>query len=212
MTRMIMLGPPGAGKGTQAQRLAAHLRIPQISTGDMLRAAVAAGTELGKQAKSIMEAGGLVSDEIVIGIVKERLAQDDAKAGFIFDGFPRTVPQAEALDAAGVGIDLVLDVAVPEALLIERISGRISCKSCGAMFHKVYGPPRVEGVCDRCGGTELYVRADDQEEVVRNRLQSYHAKTAPLASFYSAKGVLREVDGVGEVDEVLSRILAAMGA
>lgn len=212
MTRMIMLGPPGAGKGTQAQRLAAHLKIPQISTGDMLRAAVAAGTELGKQAKSIMEVGGLVSDEIVIGIVKERLAQDDAKAGFIFDGFPRTVPQAEALDSAGVEIDLVLDVAVPEALLIERISGRISCGACGAMFHKVYGPPKVEGVCDRCGGTQLYTRGDDQEEVVRNRLQSYHAKTAPLASFYRAKGVLREVDGVGEVDEVLSRILAAMGS
>ena len=211
MVRLIMLGPPGAGKGTQAQRLARELGIPQISTGDMLRAAKAAGTAMGKEAARYMSAGELVPDEVVVGIVKDRLEEPDAEGGFILDGFPRTVPQAEALDEAGVTIDMASDVDVPEELLVARITGRLSCRSCGAMYHKLFSPPAREGVCDSCAGTDLYVRADDKEEVVVGRLSAYHAKTAPLAAFYEGRGVLRKVDGVGTLDEIQARIQAVLG-
>jgi adenylate kinase len=210
MARLIMLGPPGAGKGTQAKRLSVALGVPQISTGDMLRAAVSAGTKMGLEAQSYMIRGALVPDEVVVGIVKERLSEADAAAGFILDGFPRTLPQAEALEAAGVGIDRVLDVVVPDELLVERITGRLSCASCGAMYHKTYHPSVQEGICDACGAEGLYVREDDKEEVVRARQEAYHAKTAPLAGFYQARGVLVAVDGVGELDEVFARALLAV--
>lgn len=210
MARLIMLGPPGAGKGTQAQRLAQKLGIPQISTGDMLRAAKAAGTELGKLADSYMSSGKLVPDEVVVGIVRDRLQEPDTAGGFILDGFPRTVPQAAALAEAGVKLDAAIDVVVDEELLVERITGRLSCRSCGAMYHVVYNPPAAEGTCDQCGGTDLYVRGDDTEEVVRERLAGYHAKTAPLADHYRALGILHGIDGVGELDEVQARIMAVL--
>lgn len=206
MARLIMLGPPGAGKGTQAQRLAGKMGIPQISTGDMLRAAVAAGTEMGKQANAFMSAGKLVPDEVVVGIVRDRLAESDASGGFILDGFPRTVPQAEALDAAGVSLDAAIDVTVDEDLLVARITGRLTCRDCKTMYHVQYNPPAEGGVCKNCGGTDLYQRADDKAEVVRQRLESYHAKTAPLADFYRQRGLLHAVDGVGELDDVQARI------
>jgi adenylate kinase len=210
MARLIMLGPPGAGKGTQAKRLSAKLEIPQISTGDMLRAAVAAGTEMGKAAQGYMSRGDLVPDEVVVGIVRDRLAEEDAAGGFILDGFPRTVPQAEALEKAGVSLDAVIEVQVDDALLVGRITGRISCRGCGAMYHVEHNPPAKEGVCDACGGTDLYVRADDKEEVVRSRLKSYYAKTAPLVGFYKERGVLKVVDGVGDLDQVQARIQAVL--
>jgi adenylate kinase len=210
MVRLIMLGPPGAGKGTQAQRLAKALAIPQISTGDMLRAAKAAGTEMGLEAARYMSEGKLVPDEVVVGIVKDRLAEEDAAGGFILDGFPRTLPQARALDDAGVVIDLAIDVDVAEELLVERITGRLSCRSCGAMYHKTYAPPSSEGVCDSCGASDLYVRGDDKKEVVVGRLEAYHEKTAPLASFYDNRGLLRRVDGEGSLDDVQVRIQAVL--
>lgn len=210
MARLIMLGPPGAGKGTQAKRLSAELGIPQISTGDMLRAAVAAGTEMGKAAQACMSRGDLVPDEVVVGIVRDRLAEEDAAEGFILDGFPRTVPQAEALEKAGVGLDAVIEVQVDDALLVGRITGRISCRGCGAMYHVEYNPPAKEGVCDACGSTDLYVREDDKEEVVRSRLESYYAKTAPLVGFYQDRGLLKVVDGVGDLDEIQARIQAVL--
>ncbi len=207
--RLIMLGPPGAGKGTQAQRLAAALGIPQISTGDMLRAAKAAGTAMGLEAARFMSVGELVPDEVVVGIVKERLEEADCAEGFILDGFPRTLPQARALEGAGVILDLAIDVQVDEGLLVERITGRQSCRGCGAMFHIKYAPSSVEGVCDVCNG-ELYVRDDDSAAVVISRLKSYHEKTAPLAAFYRERGILREVEGVGTLEEVQGRIVAIL--
>jgi adenylate kinase len=210
MVRLIMLGPPGAGKGTQAQRLAKALVIPQISTGDMLRAAKAAGTAMGLEAARYMSEGQLVPDEVVVGIVRDRLGETDASGGFILDGFPRTLPQARALDDAGVAIDLAIDVDVAESLLVERITGRISCRSCGAMYHKVYAPPSKEGSCDACDASDIYVRADDKEEVVVGRLKAYHEKTAPLAAFYDERGLLRRVNGEGSLDEVQGRIQAVL--
>jgi adenylate kinase len=204
-----MLGPPGAGKGTQAKRLSASLDIPQISTGDMLRAAKAAGTAMGREAERYMSAGELVPDDVVVGIVRERLGEADCQSGFILDGFPRTVPQAEALDVAGVSLDLVVDVSVPSELLMERVTGRLSCGGCGSMYHCKYNPPASEGVCDDCGSA-LYVRRDDTEEVFASRLSSYNAKTAPLAGFYQAKGILRSIDGVGSLDAVQARLRAAI--
>ena len=207
---LIFLGPPGAGKGTQAKMLVERYGIPQVSTGDILRAAVAEGTELGKKAKEYMEAGKLVPDEVVIGIIEERLKQSDCEKGFILDGFPRTVPQAEALDKVlekmGRKIDHVLTLDVPEEELIRRLTGRRTCKKCGAMYHIIFNPPKVEGVCDKCGG-ELYQRPDDNEETVRSRLSVYEQQTRPLIDFYEKKGLVRKIDGRGEIKEIFEQIV-----
>src|SRR6476619_7381500 len=205
---LILLGAPGAGKGTQAQPLAVRFGIPQISTGDMLRAARREGTPLGKKAEEYMNKGALVPDEVVIGLVEERLQQPDARAGFILDGFPRTIPQAEALDAVlkrlGRARIAVVDVQVPEAVLQERLGGRLSCPTDGASYHVKFTPPKKEGVCDTCG-TALIVRADDRPEAISKRLVEYHEKTAPLAAYYGKAGVLKSIDGVGELEVVLDR-------
>jgi len=210
---LILLGAPGAGKGTQAQRLATRFGIPQISTGDMLRAARRDGTPLGKKAEEYMNAGQLVPDEVVIGLVGERLGQADAKSGFILDGFPRTVPQADALGVVlqklGRGALRVVDVQVPEAVLHERLGGRLSCPKCGASYHKTLNPPKASNACDACG-SELITRKDDRPEAIAQRLEEYHAKTKPLVDYYRQKGLLREVDGVGELEVVLARISAAL--
>ena len=206
--KIIFIGPPGSGKGTQAKRLASRFAIPHISTGDMLREAVAGGTELGKQAAPIMAAGGLVSDDLMIGIINERLAKDDAKNGFILDGFPRTIVQAEKLDSiVGNGDDplRVLQLLVPDDAIVRRITLRRTCAQCGAIYHLENNPPANGSVCDRCGA-EVIARADDTEEAVRKRLESFHRQTMPVAAFYKAKQSLREVDGVGPVDEVFERI------
>jgi adenylate kinase len=205
-TRLLLLGAPGAGKGTQAKRLEAALGVPQISTGDMLREARAAETELGKRAGAAMDAGMLVPDEVVIGLVAERLARPDCREGFVFDGFPRTVAQAEALAALGASLETVLLIDVPEEDLVERITGRMSCASCGAPYHKRFSPPAVTGVCDVCGGTELVVRPDDTEAVVRERLSQYHEQTAPLIAWYEGLGLLRRVDGSGAPEAVSEEI------
>jgi adenylate kinase len=210
---LILLGAPGAGKGTQAQRLSQRFGIPQISTGDMLRAARRDGTPLGKKAEEFMNAGQLVPDEVVIGLVEERLAQADAKSGFILDGFPRTVPQADALGVVlgklGRGPLRVVDVQVPEAVLHERLGGRLSCPKCGASFHQTLNPPKKVGACDSCG-TELITRKDDRPEAIAQRLEEYRQKTKPLVDYYRQKGLLREVDGVGELEVVLARISTAL--
>jgi len=210
---LILLGAPGAGKGTQAQRLAARFGIPQISTGDMLRAARREGTPLGKKAESFMNAGQLVPDEVVIGLVEERLGQPDAKQGFILDGFPRTIPQADALGAVlkklGRAALKVVDVNVPEATLVERLGGRLSCPKDGASYHVRLAPPKKDNVCDQCG-TALVTRADDQPAAIAQRLKEYQAKTAPLIEFYGKAGLLRAVDGVGDLEVVLGRIVRAL--
>ena len=214
---MIFIGPPGAGKGTQAAFIKEHFGIPQISTGDMLRAAVKAGTELGKAAKVIMDQGGLVSDDIIIGLVKERLLADDCKKGFLFDGFPRTIPQAEALQAAGVPIDFVLEISVPDSEIVERMSGRRIHPASGRSYHVKYNPPKVEGK-DDVTGEDLVQRDDDKEEVVMKRLSVYHAQTEALVGFYSdlaksgAEGApqYRSVSGIGEIEEIRDRIFEAL--
>jgi len=209
---LILLGGPGAGKGTQAKKLIDKFQIPQISTGDILRAAVKEGTEMGRKAKEYMDAGKLVPDEVVIGIIKDRLAQPDAKKGFILDGFPRTVPQAEALDKVlvdlGSKIDHVVSIEVDEEALVTRLTGRRTCKSadCGQMYHVKFTPPAKEGVCDRCGG-ELYQRDDDNEATVRNRLATYNQATAPLIDYYQAKGLLRPIKGEGSIDDIFNKIV-----
>lgn len=206
---IILLGPPGAGKGTQAERVAWACAIPHISTGDMLREAVAKETELGKLAQEFMSKGELVPDEVVIGIVKERLLEKDAERGFLLDGFPRTVPQANALEkalaAVGSRIDMVLNIDCPDEEVVRRISGRYICRSCGRPYHVEFNPPKVDGICDFCGG-ELYQRADDRAEAVRNRLAVYHRQTAPLIDYYREKGVVVEVDGAKSVSEVAENI------
>lgn len=211
---LILLGAPGAGKGTQAQRLAVRFGIPQISTGDMLRAARREGTPLGKKAEEYMNQGALVPDDVVIGLVEERLGKSDAKAGFILDGFPRTIAQAQALDGVlaklGRAKLRVVDVQVPEATLVERLGGRLSCPKDGASYHVQFTPPRKSGVCDTCG-TGLITRADDKPEAISQRLREYHDKTAPLADYYRKSGVLKSIDGVGELDIVLDRIVRALG-
>jgi adenylate kinase len=211
---LILLGAPGAGKGTQAQRLAVRFGIPQISTGDMLRAARREGTPLGKKAEDYMTAGKLVPDDVVIGLVEERLQQPDAKAGFILDGFPRTIPQAEALDGVlkklGRNRIAVVDVQVPETVLQERLGGRLSCPKDGASYHVKFTPPKKDGQCDTCG-TPLVVRADDRPEAISKRLVEYHEKTAPLAAYYGKAGVLKSIDGVGELEVVLDRLVRALG-
>lgn len=210
MNKMILLGAPGAGKGTQAEAISEKLGIPQISTGNMLREAVKNGTELGLRAKAAMDAGDLVSDEIVIGILKDRIAEPDAQNGFILDGFPRTVAQAEALDSMGVEIDVVLEIAVPDECICARMSGRRVCEACGASYHIDYKPTKTEGVCDKCGGKTVQ-RADDAPETVLSRLQVYAEKTAPLKEYYSKKGKLVSVQGQDEVADTTKLVFQALG-
>lgn len=211
---LVLFGPPGAGKGTQAQFLVDSLGVPQISTGDILRAAVKAGTELGLKAQAIMQQGGLVSDEIVLGIVAERLSQSDCAAGFILDGFPRTMPQAEALDSilskVGRKIQAVVSLEVQNDEIVVRLSGRRSCKDCGKGYHLKFDPPSADGVCAVCGGV-LMQRDDDREDTVRNRLNVYESQTAPLKEYYQAKQVLRPVVGTGSIADIQQRILQALG-
>ncbi len=210
---LILLGPPGAGKGTQAKRLMEKYGIPQISTGDILRAAVKEGTEMGKKAKEYMDAGKLVPDEVVIGIIDDRLKEDDCKKGYMLDGFPRTVPQAEALDKvlAGMGsnIDHVISIEVAEDELVGRLTGRRTCKDCGAGYHLMFDPPKAEGVCDKCGG-ELYQRDDDNVETVTNRLKVYNEQTQPLIDYYQNKSLIRPIDGIGGIGDIFERITAVL--
>ena len=205
---LILMGAPGAGKGTQSAKISAKYNIPAVSTGDMLRSAIKEGTELGLSAKSYMDAGALVPDEVVVGIVKDYLSTEACKNGFILDGFPRTIPQAEALEAMGVKIDVVLSIEVPDEKIIRRMSGRRVCH-CGASYHVDYIKPQVDGICDKCGA-ELYVRADDCEETVANRLKTYHAQTEPLKDFYAARGNLVCVEGQEEVADTTALVLGAL--
>lgn len=212
--RIIFMGPPGGGKGTQAQRLEDRFGLKQLSTGDMLRAAVAAGTELGKQAKAVMDAGQLVSDELMIGLISERVDQADCANGFILDGFPRTIPQAEALDKLmadkGMSLDAVIELRVPDSLLVERITGRYSCAKCGRGYHDKYQQPKVDGVCDTCGSTEFKRRADDNAETVTSRLEAYHKQTAPVLEYYEKKGKVHVVDGTKEIDQVTNDLVGIL--
>lgn len=207
--KLILLGPPGAGKGTQAEVLTKKLGIETISTGVMLRAAMREGTELGKLAKEYIDAGKLVPDEVVVGIVKERLSQDDCKNGFILDGFPRTIPQAEALQAAGVEIDKVLSLEVEDEEIVSRLSGRRECKACGTPYHVKNKPVPADGKCV-CGG-EIIQRADDNEETIRNRIKVYHEQTEPIKEYYASQGKVVSVDGSGTVEETNAAVDAALG-
>jgi adenylate kinase len=212
--KLVLLGAPGAGKGTQAKMLIDKYNIPQISTGDILRKAVADGTTLGKEAKSYMDSGGLVPDSVVIGLVKERLGQDDCKNGYILDGFPRTTPQAEALDAelASMNAPLTdaLSVDVPMEDLMKRLTGRRTCKSCQQMYNLHFSAPQKEGVCDKCGG-ELMQRDDDKEDTIKNRLDVYEKSTAPLIDYYNKKGILKSVEGTGSIDDIFSKVCSILG-
>ena len=203
---LILLGAPGAGKGTQAEILCDRLNIPTISTGNMIREALKSGTEMGLKAKAFIEAGQLVPDEVVIGIVDERLRQDDCQNGFILDGFPRTIPQAEALDRMGITIDRVVDINVPDEVITRRVSGRRACLDCGSTYHIETKKPQVEGVCDRCGST-LVQRKDDLPETVQERLHVYHAQTEPLRDYYAAAGKLLVVDGQQGIQEIAEQTL-----
>ena len=206
--KLILLGAPGAGKGTQSANISEKYGIPAISTGDILRGAIKDGTKLGLEAKSYMDAGKLVPDEVVIGLIKEKLASDACKNGFILDGFPRSIPQAEALDAMGVKMDVVLSLEVSDEKIVERMSGRRVC-GCGASYHVAYLPPKTEGICDKCGA-ELYIRADDAEATVRKRLETFHAQTEPLKEYYGAKGILVSVEGREKVEDTSAAVLAAL--
>lgn len=208
--KIIFLGAPGAGKGTQADIIASKLGIPTISTGAIIREALKTGTEMGIRAKKFIEAGALVPDEVVIGIIEERLSKSDCAKGFILDGFPRTVPQAEALDKMGIALDKVISIEVPDEAIIERMSGRRVCSTCGASYHIVYNPSSDSKTCDKCK-TELSCRADDAPEVVKSRLEVYHSTTEPLKEYYSKKGNLITVDGVGSVEEISARTVEALG-
>jgi adenylate kinase len=209
---IVLLGPPGAGKGTQAKRLQDRFGLVQLSTGDMLRAAVASGSEIGRKAKAIMDAGQLVPDDVVVALIADRIAQADCKKGFILDGFPRTTKQAEALDtmlaAKGLKLDHVIEMQVDDAALVDRISGRYTCKSCGIGYHDRFQRPKVPGVCDKCGSTEFVRRADDNAETVKTRLAAYHAQTAPILPYYRAKGTLQQVDGMAAIDDVTKALMA----
>lgn len=208
--KLIMLGAPGAGKGTQAEIISEHLNIPTISTGNIIREALKSGTELGAKAKKYMDTGHLVPDEIVIEIIRERLAKDDCANGFILDGFPRTIPQAEALDRMGVSIDRVIDLEVADEIIAQRVSGRRVCPVCGASYHIEHKQPTVDGVCDKCGNT-LVQRKDDHPDTVRERLQVYHDQTEPLKSYYAAQGKLAVVEGQDSVAATTKLALAAIG-
>jgi adenylate kinase len=214
--RLVLLGPPGAGKGTQAERIAARYGIPHLSTGDMLREAVAADTEVGRRAKAIMDAGRLVPDDVMNRLVAERIAQPDAAGGFVLDGFPRTQAQAEALDdllsRRGQRLDAVLELAVDDDALVDRISGRFACARCGAGYHDRFKQPEVAGTCDACGSREFVRREDDKPETVRARLNAYHAQTAPLLPYYRDKGLLAVVDGMAEIDDVSAQVSDQIGA
>ena len=211
---IILLGPPGAGKGTQARILMDREGMVQLSTGDMLRAAVAAGTEVGQKADAVMKAGGLVSDDIVVGVVSDRLDEPDVRSGVIFDGFPRTTPQAEELDkllaTKGMTLDAVVNMEVDDEAMIDRIAGRYTCANCGEGYHDQDKQPAVAGVCDRCGSTEFKRRKDDNAETVRARLTEYHAETAPLIDYYAATGKLVAVDGMSEIDAVTQAIASVL--
>ena len=213
---LILLGPPGSGKGTQAIRLQESNGLVQLSTGEMLRAAVASGSETGKLVGSIMQAGKLVPDHLMVSMIDRRIDKPDCADGFILDGFPRTVAQAEALDGMlarkAKQLDAVIEIAVDDGALVERIAGRFSCADCGAGYHRRFRPTAVEGVCDRCGGTEFTHRPDDNEETVKTRLAAYHAQTEPLLPYYRARGVLKSVDGMAGIDAVTAEIRAALGA
>ncbi|WLR42001.1 adenylate kinase [Bacillus carboniphilus] len=211
---LLVMGPPGAGKGTQAEKIVEKYNIPHISTGDMFRAAIKEETELGLKAKSFIDQGALVPDEVTIGIVRERLGKDDCKKGFLLDGFPRTVAQAEALEnilnSLNKSIDYVINIKVDHSILLERLTGRRICKSCGATYHTLFNPPTKEGICDKCGG-ELYQRNDDNEETVENRLNVYVKQTEPLLNFYKSKGYLKHIDGQQHIDHVFDSICQLVG-
>ncbi|MEW6744079.1 MAG: adenylate kinase [Planctomycetota bacterium] len=211
--RVLLLGGPGAGKGTQAKRLAETLRVPHISTGDMFRKALGEKTPMGLKAKSYMERGELVPDDVVVGVVEERLRASDVRRGYILDGFPRTLPQAEALKSLlqekGEKLDRVVLIEVDEAKLVKRLSGRRTCRKCGAMFHIDFNPPKKSAICDSCGG-ELYQRDDDKEETIRDRQRVYREQTTPLIAFYTRDGILKRVEGEGSIDQVFARIEAAL--
>lgn len=209
--KLILLGAPGAGKGTQAEVICKHLGIPAISTGNILREALKSGTEMGLKAKTYMDAGQLVPDDVVIGIIKDRLAQDDCQNGFILDGFPRTIPQAEALDASGIVIDRVIDIEVPDEKIVTRMSGRRVCEKCGASYHLEYKKPKVEGICDACSGT-LIQRKDDHPDTVKSRLDVYHSETEPLKDYYEKQGKLTVVEGQEEIEDTTRLLIEALEA
>ena len=212
--KIIMLGAPGAGKGTQAKMIADKYQVPHVSTGDIFRANIKEGTELGKEAKTYMDKGHLVPDELTVKILLDRVAKEDCKNGYVLDGFPRTIPQAEVLDKAlsemGDAIDFAIDVEVPDENIIRRMSGRRACLACGATYHIVHVPPKKEGICDRCG-KELVLRDDDKPETVKNRLEVYHDQTQPLIDFYTKKGILKTVDGTQDMNDVFAAIVTILG-
>ena len=216
MTRLLIVGPPGAGKGTQARRLEDTRGLVQLSTGDMLRAMVAEGGPLGQQAKDIMSAGKLMPDELMVKIIAERISKPDVANGFILDGFPRTVAQAEALDTMlsdkGLKLDHVIEMKVVDDILVERITGRYTCAKCGKGYHDVFEKPKVDGVCDVCGSTEFKRRADDNADTVKTRLAQYHEQTAPILPYYQSRGVLKTVDGMAEIDDVTKQIEGILAA
>ncbi|MDQ0287522.1 adenylate kinase [Desulfofundulus luciae] len=211
--KLLIMGPPGAGKGTQAEMLVKELNITHISTGDMFRAAIKEGTEMGKKAKEYMDKGELVPDDVVVGMVRDRLQKPDCEKGFLLDGFPRTLAQAQALDdtlqTMGIRLDAVINIAVPRDKLMARLTGRRVCRGCGASYHILFNPPQVEGKCNSCGG-ELYQRSDDNEEAVANRLDVYEAQTQPLIDYYADKGLLKNINGDQEIKKVLEDILASL--
>tara|TARA_B100000941_G_scaffold76911_1_gene52439 strand:- start:4601 stop:5233 length:633 start_codon:yes stop_codon:yes gene_type:complete len=209
MDSIVLFGPPGAGKGTQAQRITESTGLPQVSTGDMLRAAVGSGTAVGLEAKRYMDAGKLVPDNVIIQLIIERLKKDDAKGGVMFDGFPRTIPQAEALSQIA-HVSHVISINVPDAKIVERICGRFTCKTCGFVYHEVFNPPLEIGTCDHCNETDFKKRADDNENTVISRLEAYHNQTSPLAQWYKSKGILCEIDGDRNIEEITQDILEAL--